>query len=170
LAHAKAHLRPPTPTFEPSWEVRAANEADMRVLALRLSSGSLDELAALTPFHPLTFLLKDFERKSVIVDRANPTQPVAVLDLAPLEDKEAAIFWSALTERLITSDDHCSFSVHAQEFLNHFNRLYPVISTLADARNVRHSAWLERIGFTLAEELPQYGRKELPFLRMTRAV
>jgi hypothetical protein len=135
----------------------------MRVLAPRLAKGSLDEIEALSPFATLSFLLKGFGQKVVIADRANPTRPLAVLEITPTPDQSGANLWSALTDYVVASDHYWSFSDYANGFFNHVNRAYPSMTAYVDARNARQIAWLEGVGFTLAVELPHYGRKDLPF-------
>ena len=166
LAHAKAYSRPPMPTFEPSWQVRKATEADMRWLDKYLAKGSLDEITTTSRFQPISVLLKDLTRKSVIADKACRDQPVAVLEIS--QGEQGATLWSALTDGVIASDKYWSMTDYANRFLDHVARAYPTISTHVDARNDRQIAWLERVGFTLAEDLPQYGRNDLPFKRYIR--
>ena len=163
MAHAKAHSTTPTPTFAPTWDIRKGTEADMRWLATRLITGSLDEIDAVSRFQPLSVLLKDMDRKTVIVAKAKPNHPVMVFELNLNTEDQNAVFWSAMTEEAAASDHYWSFSEYAHGFLQHANSLYPSIVTYVDARNLKQIAWLERVGFILAEELPQYGRKELPF-------
>jgi len=167
LAHAKAYLTQPTPTFAPTWEARTGTEADMRAMATRLARGSLHEIEALSRFQTVSFLLKDMDRKLVIVDKANPTKPVSVMDINPGAEGHAA-YWSALSDQIIASENYWSLSEYVNGFLNHLNQAYPIITTHVDARNERQIAWLERGGFTRTEELPKHGRNEIKFFVYSR--
>lgn len=140
----------------------------MKQMAHRLATGSKDEIEAVSRFQIVSVLLSNMEQKLVIADKANPAYAVATMEIIPSADKQEAAFWSALTDRIIASNNYYSMSEYALGFLNHVNSVYPVPNTMVDARNVRHIGWLERLGFTLKEELPQYGRKELKFYVYTR--
>lgn len=169
MAHASGLLTPPTPTTQPTWEMRSATEADMRYIAPRLTQASAEEIAAVSKFAPLSVLLQNMDRKGVIADRRNPTRPVAVLETTPVQGQPGhAAYWSALTDDLVTSDWFWTFTDHAQAIINHLQRLYPTLSTYVDARNVRQIGWLQSVGFEIVERIPQYGRKELPFLLLKR--
>jgi hypothetical protein len=164
LAYAKAYLTQPTPTFASNYDIRPAAEADVRWIAPRLALGSLNELDAITTFQPISVLFKDMGRKAVIVDKAKPTSPLMIFDVAPVVEKPMAIFWSALIDGLIGE----GASAYANGFLDHVNKSYPTILTHVDARNIRHIAFLEHVGFSRTEEIPHYGRKELKFYMYTR--
>jgi hypothetical protein len=170
LTQPKAHLTRPTPTFEQVWESRKATEADLKWIAPRLATSSQDEIAALTRFVPLSFLLRDMDRKAVIVERSNPTRPVVVFDLNLNPDDQTAVFWSAMTDGAAATQDHWGFTEYANCFLAHANKLYPSITTLVDARNEEQIAFLERVGFIRTEELPKHGRNEIKFFVYTRLI
>jgi len=167
LAYAN-NLRRPEPASEPLWETKVATYADMQWLAPRLTFGSLDEIEALSKFQPVSVLLKDIERKRVMINPNNPTQPVAVFEVSPIPGQDGAAFWAALTDSVTASSWFWSFTHHAGSILNLLNRSHPSLSTYVDARNVQHIHWLERIGFNHVEDIPQYGRKELPFKLFSR--
>jgi len=136
----------------------------MRWLAPRLASGSLDELSAVSHFQPVSILLKDRDRKAVVVEKAKPSQPLMVFDIAPVVEKPLVVLWAALSDRPIGE----TASAYANGFLNCVNDTYPEILTHVDARNVRHIAFLENVGFTRTGELPNHGRKQLKFYAYTR--
>lgn len=149
---------------EPTWEMRSATEADMRWLAPRLTPASREEMAALSKFQTVSVLLQDITRKGVILDRVTPTRPLMVFDVIPShEDQEAATFWSAMSESIASAHSYWSFAEYSRSILNSLNGKYPVLTSYVDARNTQQMGWLERVGFVHVEDVPQYGRKQLPF-------
>jgi hypothetical protein len=163
MHHSNALRRDPTTMSQPTWEMRSATEADMRFLASRLTKGSLDEIDAVSKFQPISVLLRDLNRKGVIVDRRNPDRPLAVFEAAPVPGQQGGAFWSALTDKIAQSDWLWTFSDHVRSILNFLQRDYSTLSTYVDARNVQQMGWLESVGFNHVEDVPQFGRKELKF-------
>ena len=163
MGYPSALLRTPAPNLEPLWQMRAASEPDMRWLAPRLTRASLREMEALSKFQPISTLLKDMDRKMVIVDSRNPSQPVAVLEAVPVAGTTGATYWSAITEKVVGSDAYWDFTLYANTILTGFTRQYSSLSTYVDVCNVQHINWLERIGFRHVEDVPQHGYKGLPF-------
>jgi len=142
--------------------MRSATEADMRYIASRLTTESLQEIDALSRFQPVSVLLQNMERKGVIVDRRKPDWPLAVFEIFGQPGKPAA-YWSALTETALRQDWYWGFNDHVNAILNGMQSQHPTLLTYVDARNVRQMNWLERTGFHHVEDIPQYGRLEMPF-------
>ena len=158
-----SRLGPPRPTLEPAWAIRSATEADCRKLGHELAKGCYEEIVATTKFQPISVLLRDFHKKAVIVDSRKPSKAVAVLEVSPIPDRKAAALWIGLTEEIIASEWYWSFTAYASPALALLQADHHSLLTYVDVRNIRKSMWLERVGFKLVEELPQYGYKELPF-------
>lgn len=156
--------RDPSLLSHPTWGFRSACEADMRYIAPRLTREAKDEIDALSKFQPVSVLLKDMSHKAVFIDAGNPNQPVALFEIHPTDTGNGYAFWSALTDSVAASSHFWSLTEYARTALNQLqSRLYPTLTTFVDARNVRQIGWLESVGFNHVEDVPQYGRKELPF-------
>jgi len=158
-----SRLGPPRSTIEPAWIVRSATEDDARKLGHGLAKGCYEEIIATTKFQPISVLLKDYQNKAVIADERKPSKAVAMIEVTPITARKSAAVWVGLTEEIISSEWFFSFTDYAHKVLEVLTGDKPALLTYVDARNIRKILWLERVGFKLVEELPQYGHKELPF-------
>ena len=170
MALPKPRYTLPETSSYPTWEAKAATEADMRWIAPRLTAGAIDEIAATSKFQPISALLMDLPNKTVISDNRRPNQPDAILYVLPDEGKPTAGFWCATTERLAESEWLWSFGAYATSIIDHFNSLHPTLHCAVDARNLRHVELVERLGFKLFASVPQFGLKDLPFHFFKRSV
>ena len=111
----------------------------------------------------MTTLLQDFESKAVIVDSRHTTKPIAIFEkVKPIPGRKAGAIWVGLTDIIVASEWFWSFTSYADALVGHMQAETPALFTYVDARNLRHTLWLERIGFHLVETIPQFGPKEIP--------
>lgn len=170
MALSRPRLATPEPHAYPTWETKAATEADVRWLAPRLTAAAIDEIEAISRFQPVSALLMDLPNKLAISDDRRPAQPDAILYVHPDEGQPTAGFWCACTDRLAQSEWHWSFASYVTPILDHFNSHHPTLQTLVDARNVAQMELVERLGFKLFASVPQWGLKEMPFNFYRRTV
>ena len=166
MAHAKAYQHHPTATYAPAFTMRGATEAALRYLAPRLTRGSLNEMDALSRFQPISVLLSEMDKKVVIADITSPDKPIAVLDVTVSPNGTDTYLWAARTEKGVQLD--WALTSYVSAVLNGFQVAHPTLVSPVDARNIEHIAWLKCVGFEHSEYLPQYGRKELPFVILKR--
>jgi hypothetical protein len=176
---------------EPTWTIRPATEADMEYIAQRLSKATIAEMKAVCDCQPLTLLLAELPRKGVIVDKANDKAPVAYVEIRPLADmfpeplstalKDAkvdlaafskskdAMFVCAFTEELLGNEWAWTCLAYAHALADQFLDTYPNLFTYVAVDNVRHRIWVERSGWEMVEEIPEYGVGQKPFRRYIKS-
>lgn len=169
LAHAKSYLRPAEQSLPPVYETRPATEADINKLGYHLAQPTADEIEALSRYEPRTFLLKDMNRKRVIVDWANPKCPVAILDVAPVEGWDEATIWIGRTEAATSESNKEAFNRYLRTLLDQLNSQHRQLLHYVAVSNRAQCRWLEQFGFIPFRQLSSYGDKRQEYLVMRRA-
>lgn len=70
------------------------------------------------------------------------------------------IYWP---EYLLTFKKLCG------EWVERMNKQFPLLINYVDHRNVTSILWLQALGFTFIELVPNYGHGKLPFWKFMRA-
>tara|TARA_Y100001973_G_C5187126_1_gene328569 strand:- start:508 stop:969 length:462 start_codon:yes stop_codon:yes gene_type:complete len=149
-------------------EVRRSIIQDCFQLAPRLRKEDITELHALSSRPPLQSLIAGhlystpcytgFDKNGLVLGMGG---------CAPL-DKEAntASIWFLGAEELF--DHKTSFLRLSRKFLEISSEPYDLVCNVVHAENVTHVRWLEWLGFSFLQKLPDFGRNNELFYEFAR--
>jgi hypothetical protein len=169
LADARSYLRDRDATQAPMYETRPATEAACRWLSNRFTKPTLDEITALTKFQPVSFLLQNLTTERVIVDWANPGNPVAIIDIQPVEGWDEARIWLGLTDAATPEGNMEAFNRYLRTLLDQLNGQHRQLLHYVAQHNFAQWRWLEQFGFLPHRRLSSHGDKQVEYLVMSRA-
>lgn len=148
------------------YHLRPATGADVLALSGSMRAADVREVEA-TGSDPLT-ALSDGLRVSdePIVATYQDDRPICMAGVsADLHDPSIGYIWMLGSDELATRP--MTFLRGARALVEHWNRQYPILTNVVDARNTLHIKWLRWMGFTFIARTP-HGPEGLPFLHFVR--
>jgi ribosomal protein S18 acetylase RimI-like enzyme len=104
---------------------------------------------------------------AVVVDAMG--EPICVFGVAPYEGQpEVGIPWMLASFLILKYPKQ--LHVRAKAVLRDWHRAFPILTNATDKRNTLVLRWLQRLGFRLVREFPEYGVAKIPFIQFTRRV
>jgi hypothetical protein len=129
----------------------------------------LDEVSTLSKYQPVSFLLQDMERKRVVVDWSNSNQPVAIIDIKPVEGWDEAHVWLGLTGSATSEANKEAFAKFCRTLFDQLNKNHRQLLYHVAASNFTQSRWLEQFGFLPHRRLSHYGDKQVEYFVLRRS-
>jgi hypothetical protein len=126
-------------------------------------------VAALSKFQPVSFLLQNLTTERVIVDWAKPGNPVAILDIKPVEGWDEAYVWVGLTDAATDPNNSEAFNRYLRTLFDQLNGQHKQLLHCVAQGNFPLCRFLEQFGFIPFRQLSNHGTKNLEYLIMRRA-
>lgn len=148
-------------------KTRQADEVDCALLSSILRQADLDEIAAASGERPLVALCKGLWASEFChaITEDDENHPLAIFGIVRVESNPTiGLVW------MLGSD---LIKMHSIEFLRKSKEWveaqdYEILYNNIDARNTVHIKWLQWLGFTFIQELPNYGVEQRLFYQFVR--
>ncbi len=116
---------------------------------------------------PLEALWTSFKVSQECYSVFDGLKQLAMFGVLPLGPKVGGIWMLCADLSLVQSIDILR---QAPGFIDRFERLYPTLTNVVDARNALHIKWLKHLGFTFTELIPEHGFEGRPFHQFYRGI
>ena len=97
------------------------------------------------------------------------SKPILIWGVATSSDTHVGVPWMVATDLIYRPDYLCAFKKLCAEEVATMNKQFPLLINYVDHRNVTSILWLQALGFTFIELVPNYGHGKLPFWKFMRA-
>ncbi len=76
--------------------------------------------------------------------------------------------WMLGTDELVSKPLRSQFIRECRTYLTGMEHMYKLLHNKIDERNTLHIRWLQWLGFTFIQRIPEHGIQRLPFLEFTK--
>lgn len=148
------------------YSIRKATYNDCLEVAFNMREADVREVYASSGTNPLTCLLR---ARSVSNKRCFAiyldSHVVGIFGVAPLL-KEVGVPWLLGTCDL--TSNKLEFYKKSRELLNTFMDEFNILINYVDARNTTSINWLQSLGFTIGNQVSNFGYAKVPFYEFTK--
>lgn len=95
--------------------------------------------------------------------------PILIWGVSPSPEPTVGIPWMVATKLIYWPEYLLTFKKLCGEWVERMNKQFPLLINYVDHRNVTSILWLQALGFTFIELVPNYGHGKLPFWKFMRA-
>lgn len=152
--------------------LRPATIEDADLIGPRLRQSDAAELLAasgLSAADSLRFSIKASQGGFCMIAITDGGEPVLIWGVAPSPTEGVGIPWMVATPEIYNPQYLRTFKKLCGEWVERMNKQFPLLINYVDHRNVTSILWLQALGFTFIELVPNYGHGKLPFWKFMRA-
>lgn len=147
-------------------EVRRTIQGDAESLAPRMREADKAEVKAASGKHPYLALLEGIDCSEQAYTAEVGGEPIAIFGVCPTDNPSVGVVWLLGSD--VISKHRIDFLRKSRDWVDHFQTKYPVLCNAIDARNTVHIRWLQWLGFTFIQELPNHGVENRLFYQFVR--